>query len=93
MSRTMIRHAEKIVRDEEKEKIKARKAKAVAIVENYSNGWRQAQADVDSETLLEKAISRSRCYEEHLTEEEKVDCAKERKHMSYDEEADYGFFE
>jgi transcription elongation GreA/GreB family factor len=91
----MIRFAEARGRGEKHKEIKTRKAKAEAeaTLKEKANGWKKAQAEIHKETLLEEAISRGHCYLEHPTNEEKVECGKKWKHMRYDEEADYGFFE
>jgi len=36
---------------------------------------------------------RPRCYEERLTDDEKTACSSTHKHMVYNEDADFGFFE
>jgi hypothetical protein len=84
LHRTTIRFAEKRDSDKVGQEIKARKANAVTLMRN-NYGYTQAGVNLKKETLLEQAFSRPRCYKEHLTEEEKVFCAKGSRHMSYDD--------
>lgn len=91
LGRTLGRFSEMILASLELSAAKKKEIEAMPMLRNNS---RQDRQSAIRRALTTASLTvMNRCYDEHLTVEEKEICAEYYKHMRYDEKDDHGYFE